>query len=86
MLTPGSIHARARQQPFTPFRITTSSGETFDVTHPDLIMVGTRDLVIGIPSAHSPAQYDDIARVAIMHVTSLRDLPQPSPPTANGPG
>ncbi len=86
MLTADDIRTRARQQPFTPFRITTSGGEAFDVTHPDLVMVGRRDVVIGLPSRDDPAVYEQIARVAILHVTSLRDLPQPSAPSADGGG
>jgi hypothetical protein len=84
MLTSAEITTRARQQPFAPFRIVTSSGETYDVLHPDLIMVGQRDIVVGTPNLNVPTTYDLLVRLAIMHVTALQDLPQAVPPTGNG--
>jgi hypothetical protein len=85
MLTATDIRTRARRQPFEPFRIMTSSGESFDVTHPDLIMVGNRDVVIGIPGPENPTVHDQIAQVSILHITSIRNLPPVTPPSANGP-
>jgi hypothetical protein len=85
MLTADDVRTRARQQPFSPFRITTSAGEEFDVTHPDLIMVGRRDVVIGLANQPTTPIYDRLARISILHITSLRDLPLPSNPTpSNG--
>src|SRR5438105_1124848 len=43
--------------PFTPFRLQLSTGETFDVRHPDLIMVGKRALILGISNDPTP-HYD----------------------------
>jgi hypothetical protein len=84
MFTADDIQARVRQQPFVPLRIVTSAGETFDVYHPDLIMVGRRSLTIGTASAENPTQYELTTRVAILHITALADLPNPVPPTGNG--
>ena len=84
MFTPNQIRERVHVQPFTPFRVVTSSGESYEVHHPELIMVGHREVTIGSPSSHSPAIYDRMNRVALMHVTALEDLPRPAPPTSNG--
>ena len=81
MFTADDLKARIRQHPFVPLRIVTSSGEAFDLYHPDLIMVGRRDLTIGIASVEHPGQYERQTRVAIMHVTALEDLPVPTPPS-----
>jgi len=78
MFHPDTIQARVQQRPFVPFRIVTSSGQAYDIRHPELVMVGRRDLTIGTPSVDNPAQYEGINRVAIMHVTDLQDLPVPS--------
>jgi hypothetical protein len=79
MFTSDDIQARLHEQPFVPFRIVTSAGQTFDIPHPDLVMVGRRALVVGTASAENPAQFDLTTRVAIMHVTALEDLPVPQP-------
>jgi hypothetical protein len=51
MFTPSQIKDRVRQQPFVPLRIVTSSGEAYEVRHPDLVWIGTRDIHVGMPSA-----------------------------------
>ena len=75
MLTAQIIRDRVRQQPFVPLRIVTSSGRTYDVRHPDLIWIGRSDLHVGMPSPEDPTIYDKDARIAIMHITALEDLP-----------
>lgn len=84
MFTHHDIRARVRRQPFTPFRIVTSAGETYDIPHPDLIMVGRRDLSVGIATADDPTTYDQVSRVAILHITALQDLPVAAPSSGNG--
>ncbi len=83
MLTADDIRDRVRLRPFLPLRLVTSSGETYDVYHPDLIMLGRREVTVGIPSGESPTYYDRQARIAIMHITALHDLPA-APPPSNG--
>jgi hypothetical protein len=84
MFTPEEIQARVRQRPFVPLRIVTSAGDAFDVYHPDLIMIGRRSLEIGAPSSENPTHYERVVRVAIMHVTTLEDLPSPASAGGNG--
>lgn len=83
MFSADAIHARIRGRPFVPVRLVTSTGQTYDIYHPDLIMVGCRDLIIGTASTQNPATYEQVTRVAILHVTEMRDLPVRVPP-ANG--
>lgn len=80
MFTPEDIQARVRQRVFVPVRIITSGGQSFDIYHPDLIMVGRRVLVIGTASTENPSQFDRMTQVAIVHVTALEDLPMPVAP------
>jgi hypothetical protein len=69
---------RLRQRPFQPLRIIASKGLHFDIRHPDLVLVGRRDLTIGTPDPDSPSIYDGVIRVALVHVVALEDLPTPS--------
>jgi hypothetical protein len=84
MFTAEEIQARLRQQPFRPLRIVASEGLRFDIEHPDLVLVGRRDLTIGTPDPVSPTIYNRIVRVALVHVVALEDLPLPSA-SSNGP-
>jgi len=74
------IQARLRLRPFTPVRIITTTGEAYDVHHPELVFVARRFLEIGTPDRHNPSVADLVTRVAMVHVTELRDLPTASPP------
>jgi hypothetical protein len=84
MFSPDDIQARVRKQPFTPLRIVTSAGQTFDIHHPDLVMIGRRELTVGRASADHPTQYEQQTRIAIMHLTALEALPTATPPKGNG--
>jgi hypothetical protein len=79
-----SIQKRVRKQPFVPFRITTSSGEVFDVYHPEMIFVGRREIEIGTPTRDDPTIFEDVTNVAIMHITSIRNLPSRKRRDGNG--
>lgn len=84
MFTPDQISARLIGTPFTPLRITTSAGQSFDVHHPDMILVGRREVTIALPGKHHPKFYDHLVRVALMHITALEDLPTAKPAGGNG--
>jgi len=79
------IQERLRQKPFRPFRIIASEELRYDIYHPDLVLVGVRDLMIGTPSSESETAYDRVTRVALVHVVALEDLPQTSTSSTNGP-
>ena len=85
MLTAVEIRARANQRPFSPFRVVTSSGNSYEVVHPELIMVGRRELIIGRPWRKNPAVYDATDRIAVLHVTALEDIGKPAPPGTDAP-
>lgn len=85
MFTADDIQARLRERPFTPTRLVTTTGQTYDIYHPDLVLVARRFLIVGTPSQENPAHADQVTRVAIIHLTEMRDLPTPTPPPHNGP-
>ena len=85
MFSADDIQARLRERPFSPIRIVTTTGQTYDVSHPDLVLVGRRFLIIGTPTAENPSIADQVTRLAMVHVTELRDLSKPAGP-ANGAG
>ena len=78
MFSSNDIQARISDHPFIPVRIVTSSGQTFDIHHPDLVMIGRRSIIVGTAGARNPRQYERTTRIAVMHVTALEDLPAPA--------
>jgi hypothetical protein len=65
-------------------RIVTTTGQTYDVPHPELVLVARRFVMVGTPSAENPSQAEQITRVAMIHVTEIQDLPG-SASSQNGP-
>lgn len=84
MFNAESIQNRLREKPFIPFRLVMSSGESYDVTQPDLVMVGPRFLIIGTPYSKNPTMFEAVNRVSLLHVTDLQDRPAAAPPPTNG--
>lgn len=78
MFSPEDIKSRLRQQPFRPFRIIASEGQKFDVRHPDLVFVGSRDIMVGFPAPNNPTIYDGVTRLALIHILALEDIPVPA--------
>jgi hypothetical protein len=83
IFTPEDIQSRLRERPFAGVRIVTTTGQEYDIRHPDLVLVARRFLIVGTPSPDNPALADQVTRVALVHVAELRDLPNTAPP-ANG--
>lgn len=83
MFTPEDIQARTRRQPFQPFRIVTSTGQTYDIMHADMAMAAGNRLIVGIPKISGAL--DRFTEIAIFRITELQDMPVPTPTSSNGP-
>ena len=77
------LQSAARRQPFEPFRVVLTTGATYDIRHPDLIMVGRRSVIIGIPSPNAPTVYDRTIKVDLFHVVGVEEL---APSSQSPPG
>jgi hypothetical protein len=62
-----------KQRPFRPFRVVMSSGESYDVRHPEMAWVTKNDLVVGVDVADDgmPAEF----RICpLFHVATVEPL------------
>jgi hypothetical protein len=84
-MTLQELHDAARRQPFQPFRLHLTTGATYDIRHPDLIMVGRRSAIIGIAEETNGTAYDRTFQVDLLHIVGVEALPV-SPASSNGPG
>jgi hypothetical protein len=78
MFTAKDIDKRVREVPFQPFRIVTSAGQEFDVHHPELVMIGTRWIIVGEPSNKNPKFAEQSTHVSLLHITALENVPAKS--------
>jgi hypothetical protein len=65
----------SRRQPFLPFRLVLTTGEKYDIRHPDLIMVGRRSAIVGVSNEPERTVYDRAIRVDLLHVVAIEELP-----------
>jgi len=62
------------QRPFKPFRLVMSSGESYEVRHPEMAWLTRSDILVGIDETDEgvPAEF----RIcSLLHVTSVEPLP-----------
>jgi len=68
------------QRPFRPFRLVMSSGQTYEVRHPEMAMLTRTDILVGVGETDDgvPAGF----RIcSLLHVTSI----EPLRPASTGP-
>lgn len=61
------------QQPFRPFRLVMSSGQSYEVRHPEMAMLTKTDMLVGVNIAEDgvPAEF----RIcSLLHVTAVEPI------------
>ncbi len=74
MITQSNIRDKLNQRPFEPFRIVMSSGQHYDIPHPEWIIVGKQVLGIGVANSDDDPDFDRIHTVSVLHVTALEAI------------
>jgi hypothetical protein len=74
MLTPQNILSYLKAQPFRPFRIHMGRGRTFDIRHPGMVRVGTRDIIIFKFVSYATGLHDDWDTVGLLLNESISHL------------
>lgn len=82
VMAPADLLQALHKKPFEPFRIQVSDGTTYDVRHPELVMVGLRAVMIGIPANETQPVYEHVDTVSLGHVVKL--LPIAAGTSGNG--
>ena len=67
------------ERPFKPFRLVMSSGQAYEVRHPEMALLTKTDILVGIDIEDDgvPAEFKICS---MLHVTAI----EPLEPTANG--
>jgi hypothetical protein len=68
-MTLDTIQELLSRQPFEPFRIVTSSGDRYDVRHPEMVLRVKNGLYVGLGGKGAVA--DRAAFVSLLHVTAV---------------
>ena len=63
-----------RRQPFEPIRVRLSDGRTYEISHPDQVIVQRACIDIGIPVSQDSPVMDRVDRCSLLHVVSIEPL------------
>jgi hypothetical protein len=74
-MSPETILGEIRRRPFVPFRVHESDGTTYEIRHPELILLGPRDAIIGIPRDPAVPLIERHEIVSLLHITRLEPIP-----------
>ncbi|HLW63950.1 MAG TPA: hypothetical protein VKS79_01440 [Gemmataceae bacterium] len=84
-MSPLDLSQAVRRRPFEPFRIQVSDGTTYDVRHPELVMIGLGSVSIGVPAkGQSDPIYERVETISLAHVVKLLPLTSQAGSTSNG--
>ena len=75
-MAPHDYYGLTRARPFVPFRIVTSDGTTYEVRHPELILVTPPSVIIGYPDPQEPRNALRWDVVSNRQVVRLEPMPQ----------
>jgi hypothetical protein len=75
-MTPADLLTRLRVRPFEPFRIVIADGPTYEVRHPELVMVGLRSASVGWPAQSVAGAVERVDIVSMRHIIRLEEMPQ----------
>ena len=67
-----ALRAQLDVRPFRPFRAVTSSGESYEVRHPEMALVTKTELVVALPDDDGvPSR---LRIISTLHVTALEPI------------
>jgi hypothetical protein len=81
-MTTEELQGLVRKRPFVPFRIYVSEGASFEIRHPELLMVGKDSAFIGLTTNPMQTTYDRWTMVDLLHI--IRVEPIQAATTADG--
>jgi hypothetical protein len=72
-MTADTVREFLRRTPFEPFRVVMSSGESYNVMHPEMALVSARALVLALPES-SHAEGERLVFCSYLHIAHLETL------------
>lgn len=62
-----------KRTPFEPFRVVMSSGESYNIMHPEMAFVTARALILALPDSSAP-EGERIAFCSYLHIAHVETL------------
>ncbi len=78
-MRPQEIIELLHRKPFGPLRLHMTDGETYDIYHPDLVIVLRQRIDIGVSSKKVPGMAERVDHCSLLHVVRTEELESASP-------
>lgn len=73
-MRPEELRELLNTQPFIPLRIHMTDGKTFDISHPDFVLVLRSRVDIGIPQDPENGILDRVEHCSLLHIVRVEEL------------
>lgn len=70
-------------RPFSPLRVHRTDGTTYDIRHPEQVLVSRQRIDIGLPPSAGTGVFERIEHCSLLHVVRVEEL-QTQPRDASG--
>ncbi len=85
-MRPDELMELIRKQPYVPLRIHLTDGRTYDINHPDQIIVLKGRIDVGVEPDPKSGVVDRVEHCSLLHVVRIEELHSISPGGDNGNG
>ncbi len=73
-MRPEELRELLNAQPFIPLRIYMTDGKTFDINHPDFVLVLRSRIDIGVPQNSENGILDRVEHCSLLHIVRVEEL------------
>jgi hypothetical protein len=85
-MRPEELISLIRKQPFRPLRLILTDGQSYDIRHPDQVIVSRGLVDIGVGPDTATGVVDRIDHCSLLHVVRVEELQSSAPDGGNGNG
>ncbi|NMG20391.1 hypothetical protein [Brasilonema bromeliae] len=78
-MTPEALNTFVKAVPFRPFRITLVNGTTYDIRHPEMLLLTRRDAFLSVRDNPDGEFADRVIAIGLSVVASATQLDTPAP-------
>ena len=71
-MSASELKDRLQRRPFEPFRLVLSSGDAFDVRHPEMALLGKGGIYVSVPDPND--ELPDVIWCSLLHVTAIEPI------------
>jgi hypothetical protein len=73
-MRPEELRGLLNAQPFIPLRIHMTDGKTFDISHPEFVLILRSRVDIGIPQDSENGVLDRVEHCSLLHIVRVEEL------------